>query len=73
MKGIIEAALGFFDRYFVHFFVCSMHLFFLALALWLKRGDLAALGVIMFIVSFSLFFGVSNYGSQELSEDEKTG
>ena len=67
---LVDWGLGLFDRLFTHFFVSSIHIFFICLSLWLGRGDLAALGVVMFIVSFAAFEGVWRLGDGdgELSE-----
>jgi len=67
--SIIDTGLKFFDRYFVHIFISGTHLFFLCLAAWLGRWDLAALGLVMFVLSFVAFQGVMGYGGDEAGED----
>ena len=62
---LVAWGLGLFDRFFVHFFVSSIHVFFICLSFWLERGDLVALGVVMFALSFAAFEGISRYGKEE--------
>jgi hypothetical protein len=61
----VEKGLELFDRYFVHLFITSIHLFFIALSAWLERGDLVGLGLVMFVVSFGAFQWLGQLGMEE--------
>ena len=67
---VVEKGLSLFDRYFVHFFVSCIHLFFIALSAWLKRGDLVVLGVVMFTVSFGAFEWLRRLAAEKADPDE---
>jgi len=53
--NLMAKLMDIFDRYFVHFFVSGMHIFFIFLAAWLGRADLVMLGVVVFPFSFGAF------------------
>ena len=54
-----------FDRYFVHIFISSMHIFFIFLSAWLDRADLVLLGVVVFPFSFAAFEIVAGGSGQD--------
>jgi hypothetical protein len=55
MRWLDRRLLDIFDRYFVHIFISSLHIFFISLAAWLDRADLVLLGVVVFPLSFASF------------------
>lgn len=65
---LVEKGLELFDRYFVHFFVSCIHLFFILLSAWLERGGLVGLGVVMFLVSFAAFEWLQRLGTGKEEE-----
>lgn len=58
-----EYLLDLFDRYFIHFFITCLHLFFIFMGLWLARYDLAFLGMVFLVISLCSFELILRYGN----------
>lgn len=49
---------GFLDHSYSHILVASLHLFFIGVAVWMDRWDLALLGIIFSMISAYAFYVV---------------
>ncbi len=62
--------LDLFDKYFVHFFISCLHLFFIFMGLWLARYDLAVVGIVFLVISLFSFEYVQRYGTEPVTDQK---